>query len=126
MAAPPGAPSRGLARYQRLAWSRHFNEAYAQGRKGVGVTMVMFVREGKDACKRLGVVSSRKVGKAHERNRARRLLREVWRNHRGQVRGDVDVVLVARRRAALASLDEVTKDFLTLVRRAGLNTDHTA
>lgn len=82
--------------------------------------MVLFLRRGEGASRRLGVVASRKVGKAHDRNRARRLMREVWRHHRTDVTEQVDVVLIARRGAADATCREVEKDFLEVMQRAGL------
>ena len=45
---------------------------------------------------RLGVVASRRVGGAVTRNRAKRLLREVFRRRRPHQEVSADVVLVAR------------------------------
>lgn len=115
-----GPPDRGLSRRQRLTRSASFAEAYAQDRKGVSRTLVMYLREGEDASLRLGVVSSRKVGKAPYRNRARRLMREAWRLNRHRFSGDVDVVLIARAAAAHARFSEVEEDLLRLARKAGL------
>jgi ribonuclease P protein component len=42
------------------------------------------------------VVAARRVGGAVERNRAKRILREAWRQVSPQVTTDVDAVLVAR------------------------------
>jgi ribonuclease P protein component len=117
---PRGLPDRGLSRRQRLTRSALFAEAYAQGRKGVSRTLVMYLREGEGASLRLGVVSSRKVGKAPYRNRARRLMREAWRLNRHRFYGDVDVVLIARAAAARARFSEVEEDLLGLARKAGL------
>lgn len=120
MCDPAARPDRGLSRRQRLTRSRDIRETFAQERKWVGRTMVLFVREGDDAALRLGVVTSKRIGKAHERNRARRLLREAWRLHRHQFSGSVDVVLVGRAPATRASRHDVEADLLRLARRAGL------
>jgi ribonuclease P protein component len=45
---------------------------------------------------RLGVVASRKVGGAIERNRAKRLLREVFRKHQEIFPPQIDVVIIVR------------------------------
>jgi ribonuclease P protein component len=42
------------------------------------------------------VVANRRLGGAVDRNRARRVLREAWRQVPPQVRDDFDAVLVAR------------------------------
>lgn len=113
-------PDQGLSRRQRVTRSTGFREAYAQGRKQVGRTLVLFLRRGSDADLRLGLVTSRKVGKAHERNRVRRCLRESWRLNRHRFRGRVDVIVVARRAAAAASQQEIESELLRLAARAGV------
>jgi ribonuclease P protein component len=45
---------------------------------------------------RLGVVASRKVGGAIERNRAKRLLREAFRKHQEIFPPQIDVVIIVR------------------------------
>lgn len=45
---------------------------------------------------RLGITTSRRLGGAIRRNRARRLLREAYRTHRGQLPLGFDLVFVVR------------------------------
>lgn len=45
---------------------------------------------------RLGITTSRRLGKAHRRNRARRLVREAYRTHREQLPRGFDLVFVVR------------------------------
>ncbi len=113
-------PDRGLSRLQRLTRSVHFKEAFAQKRSVVGRYMVLWVREAEDAGLRLGLVSSRKVGNAVERNRARRRLREAWRLNRYRLSGKVDVVLVARRAIGEATAAQVEAELMRLCAQAGL------
>lgn len=120
MPAPPGPPNRGLSRAQRMTRSAHFQEAYDQGRKWVGRYMVLYLRAGEGAALRLGVVASRRVGRAHERNRARRLLREAYRRNRHRFQGQTDVVLIARASVPRAAYSDVEADLLTVATRAGI------
>lgn len=69
---------------------------------------------------RLGVVTSRKIGGAVVRNRARRLLREAFRVHQTELKQPVDLVLVARQSIVGRKLAGVEKDFLATLNRAGL------
>lgn len=111
----------GFARRQRLLLSSEFEEAFAGG-EGIPVrTLVLWVRALPGAARRLGVVASKRTFRhAVDRNRAKRLLREAFRLRRGDVPGDADVVLLARRRILSASRSEVEKDFLAACRKAGL------
>ena len=72
------------------------------------------------ATPRLGVVTSRKIGGAVVRSRARRLLRESFRQHQNELAQPVELVLVARPSIAGRAFAEVEKDFLTTLQRAGL------
>jgi ribonuclease P protein component len=69
---------------------------------------------------RLGVITSRRIGKAHIRNRARRLLRESFRLHQHELLKPVELVLVARRSISGRSLHSVERHFLSLLKEAGL------
>jgi len=66
---------------------------------------------------RLGITVTRKVGDAVTRNRIKRLVREVFRQHRGRLPSGLDVVWVAKQQAAGASFADVLADFEAIVRR---------
>jgi ribonuclease P protein component len=124
---PPGGtsgetrgPDQRLGRDRRLIRSAFFDEAFAQKQKHVGRTMVMWLRRGDDASLRLGLVTSRKVGGAVQRVKARRRLREVFRRNRQHLAGNVDIVLVARAAIVRATALEAERDFIALCKQAGL------
>ena len=110
-----------LSKKQRIGKASLFREAFAQKKRWVGRFMVLWVRTGEGASSRLGVVTSKKVSRrAVDRNRARRILRELFRQHRSNFCGDDDVVIIARRKILDASYDEVKMEFLRLAHKAGL------
>lgn len=113
-------PDQGLARDQRLIRSSLFEETFAQQKKAVGKTMVIWLREGTDASLRLGLITSRKVGGAVQRVRARRLLRDVFRRHRDLLKTNYDVLLIARANILRVDRAGLEADFLATARRAGL------
>jgi ribonuclease P protein component len=75
-----------------------------------------------DKGSRLGVIVGRKVGKAVIRNRARRLMREAYRRHQGEICRSLDLVLVARPSIVGLAYEGVEADFVKLMRKAQLET----
>ena len=69
---------------------------------------------------RVGLITSKRVGIAVERNRARRQLRELMRLTRQQWNPGVWVVVIARRAAVGARFAELHDEWLRLARRAGV------
>jgi ribonuclease P protein component len=69
---------------------------------------------------RLGITVTRKVGNAVVRNRIKRLVREVFRQHRDRLPSGLDLVFVAKQQAAGAEFAAVLDDFEALVRRGDL------
>ncbi len=68
---------------------------------------------------RFGVVTSRRVGNAVERNRARRRLREIFRLHRVFLPAGLWMVVVLRRAAASATFQALAEEWRALCVRAG-------
>ena len=67
---------------------------------------------------RLGVVVSRRVGNAVVRNRAKRLMREVFRRNQAKISGAFDLVLIARSSIQRRSYAVVERDFMDVLRHA--------
>ncbi|MBC8207375.1 MAG: ribonuclease P protein component [Kiritimatiellaeota bacterium] len=110
-----------LSKKQRIIKASLFREAFAQRRSFVGRFMVLWLREGEGAALRLGVVTSKKVSnRAVDRNRARRVLRDIFRRHRAEFDGAVDVVIIGRRNILDAPYEEVEAELLRLARNAGI------
>jgi len=68
---------------------------------------------------RLGIVASRKVGCAVARNRAKRLVREAFRQTRHELPGSLDVLVVTTRTAATASLEAIRAELASAVKVLG-------
>src|SRR5205085_9708290 len=100
---------------------REFARAKNQGERiAVGCLIANWLAVPAGSMSRVGVITSRKIGDAVARNRARRLLRESFRIHQHDLERPVDLVLVARNSIAGKKFTDVEKDFLEAMRRGGL------
>ena len=82
--------------------------------------LVLYARKNRLDHNRVGITVSKKLGKAHIRNRVRRRFREVYRLNEEAFLPGWDIVIVARSRAIDADFEKLTAAFLQLANRAGL------
>lgn len=114
-------PDQRLGRNRRLHTSNAINEAFDGGIRFAGQCMVIWLRRADDANLRVAVVASRRTfRRAVDRNRAKRLLREVFRRYRDRFHGRVDLVLVARKAVLDATFAGIENDLMRLADKARL------
>lgn len=82
--------------------------------------LVLYARKNRLEINRVGLTVSKKLGKAHVRNRTRRRLREVYRLSEDKFCPGWDIVVVARSKAVEAPFDKLTMSYLALAKKAGL------
>ena len=103
-----------------LKSNRAFQRLYRKGKSAVCPCLALFVRESRRPYSRLGLTVGVKLGKAVVRNRVRRRLREAYRIHEGRFRPGLDLVVVARVRAAYAPYRELERSLLRMADKLGL------
>ena len=110
-----------LPKKRRLTRPSEFAEVKKDGRAERGRLLVLSVLPTNDAAPfRAGFVTSRALGSAVVRNRARRRLREIVRKHQGEIVTGVWIVTIARANAATASYQELEAEWLRLAKRASI------
>jgi len=103
---------------ERLQYGWQFRQVLESGRCCRGRLLVVYSLRAAQEPRRVGIVSSRRVGNAVARNRARRLLREAYRLHKHQLLDHTQLVMIARAAIAKSKFREVEAEMLALWRAA--------
>ncbi len=105
----------GFGRHERVRRRAEFQKAYERGVRVRGRYSTVFVLPNTLPVGRLGVAATRKLGGAVVRNRAKRLIREVFR--RNKFAPGFDLVVVPKRELLDASLTAFETDYRQTVDR---------
>jgi ribonuclease P protein component len=101
--------------HERIKDPAHFRRAFDRKRSASDDKLIVYGVENGLAYPRLGLsVSRKRVRKAHDRNRVKRLLREAFRLSKVELPPGVDLVIVPR--GAGLSFDEARKSLPNLAR----------
>lgn len=90
-----------------LKENKDFRRLYYRGKSQADTCLVTYVMKSRLGETRVGITSSKKIGKAHERNRARRLIRAAFSFFEGELNASYDIVFVARSRTSKVKMQEV-------------------
>lgn len=119
----------GFSRDMRIRRRAEFQRVYEQGTRTHGPLFTLFVLQsagpdpgttgdGPEAparASRLGIAATKKLGGAVVRNRAKRLIREVFR--RTEIAPGFDVVIVPKRECLQASLTALDAEYRAIIER---------
>jgi ribonuclease P protein component len=114
----PQAPSSTFPKRRRIRRRGEFGTVFDRGTRLHGRFFTFLVLPNGLAAPRLGIVASRKFGGAVQRNRAKRLIREMFRQlaSQGSPAG-VDLVVIPRRELLAAEFTQIAQDFGNTWRR---------
>jgi ribonuclease P protein component len=119
-AASPHGLTLVLSRSHRLRKNRDFRKTYSRGRSYVNAVLALHVAINRDGGLRFGFTVGKKLGKAVERNRIKRRLRESCRALMPQIISGHDLVFVARTALTGADYQTIAEGVRSLLLRADL------
>lgn len=118
MSLPPEVFQR-LPVGRRIKYNREFTRIKTAGRRvTLGCLILNWLMANDTKPAKVGVVVSKRVGNAVQRNRAKRLMREAFRRHQTQLPASLQLVLVARPSIRGRSYAVVERDFTDALRQA--------
>ena len=98
-----------------LKTAAEFESVYEKGTKRSSRSFVLFALPNSLGHNRFGLTTPRKLGKAHERNRIRRRVREILRTAAPPVGHGFDFVVNPRRTVYERDFHELRSELLTLL-----------
>ena len=99
----------------RLRTATEFKAVYEAGKKKVSRSFVVFVLPNEKDLSRFGLTTPRKLGKAPDRNRIRRRVREILRCGRPDLQAGFDIVVNPRRSALNRDFSKIRSELLSLL-----------
>jgi ribonuclease P protein component len=109
-------PTTGFARNERIRRRVEYQRVYDKGVKTHCRLFTLFRLPNGLEISRLGIAATRKLGGAVVRNRARRLVREVFR--RNKLAPGFDIVIVPKRELLDTSLNALEVEFRNTLQRS--------
>ena len=105
-----------LTKREHIRRRAEFEQAYERGFKMHGRFTTLFVLQTALPVGRLGIAATKRLGGAVQRNRAKRLVREIFRRHK--IAPGFDVVVVPKRELLEASLTALETEYRTNIERS--------
>ena len=109
--------SQSFGKARRLRCRAEFQRVFDSGRRAHGRFVTIVAAPGLTGRSRLGIVASKKLGDAVRRNRAKRLIREIFRRSALSDGQGLDIVVIPRRELLDAGYDSLERDFHAALRR---------
>jgi ribonuclease P protein component len=104
---------------EKLHKQSDFNKVLKNGKKITSnfVTVFVLKRNNEDTIRRIGLITSRKVGNATQRNLAKRRLREIFRTNKHKLTPGLDIVFILKPEIKLTGYSTLKKTVLDCLKK---------
>ena len=106
--------------YTTITGNRDFQRIYRRGKSCVSPGLVTYATKNKYNNLRIGITTSKKVGKAVRRNRSRRLIRAAFSHIDVPADAPFDIIFVARTKTSYLKSYDVEKYMRDHLRQLGV------
>lgn len=101
----------------RLRKNIDFRKTYKRGKSLATRNLVMYIKKNNLKDSRIGFSISKKIGKAHIRNKLKRQLREIIRKKIPLIKKGYDIIFIARQGIKFSSFKDMEKDIMFLLKK---------
>lgn len=104
---------------RRLTQASHFQYVYASKKRFENHLVRIYVAPCRDGIGKWGFITSKKLGKAVVRNRCRRQLKEIFRQHQHDIHSEFDMVIVAKAGLLNFTFQDIDASLFLMLRNRG-------
>ena len=99
-----------------------FKNLFSKGKFYYGENIHCYIKTTENATNKLGIAISRKQGKAVQRNRLKRLIRENYKEIENDLKSGIQILVVINRKKILKEITfyDIKKDFYKIFEKANL------
>jgi ribonuclease P protein component len=111
-----------LRYFERLHKREDFNRVFKNGLRveSKSIKILAYERNDCHCVRRLGIVTSKKIGAATVRNKIKRRLREIFRTSKHSLKPKLDLIFVLKQEVVSLNYNDLKKAVLDLVKKANL------
>ncbi len=111
-----------MKRIKTLKLNYEFKNVFNKGKFYIGNQVIIYVMKNKLGYNRLGIAVSTKLGKAHTRNRIKRVIRAAYQNNNINTNQGYDIVIIWNKKADIIDLSYqiINKDIEKIFLNSGI------
>lgn len=109
-----------MKNYVNLNKNYEFQRIYKYGKSFILPSLVVYINRNRENQKKIGITTSRKIGNAVRRNRARRVIKEAFNVLNKHIKNGFSLVFVARVRTCEVKMQVILKEMENHIKKAGL------